>query len=187
VNNNTGGDDMKIELKCETCGKTFLRKKGEVNRNKKIRRATYCSLSCGGKSKKNLEHIKLNRGTYDISQHAGEGGTPKDEYSDFRWYMKRVKGRHRDHGMKYDMDLEYLKQLWESQNGKCAFSGQELELRTYTNKQKPNSASLDRIDNDKGYVKGNVRFVSVIFNLARNRFSDQDVLNFCQATMSRLN
>ena len=52
---------------------------------------------------------------------------------------------------------------------------------------RPEGHTLDRIDNDKGYVKGNVRFVSVIFNFARNNFSDQDVLNFCQATMSHLN
>ena len=133
----------------------------------------------GGKCKKNVEHIKSVRSDYDITQHSGHR---KDEYSGFRWYIKVLNMR----GKEVDVDLQYLKELWESQKGRCAFSGQELELRTHSNKQKASSASLDRINNDKGYIQGNVRFVSVIFNYARNTFSDQDVLNFCEVAVSHL-
>ncbi|NDB59958.1 hypothetical protein EB001_16140, partial [bacterium] len=78
---------------------------------------------------------------------------------------------------------EYLFQLWETQNGICPFTKQKLELRThnYTHiENRPYQASLDRIDNNKGYVKGNVRFVALIFNYARNNFSDEQVLEFCK-------
>lgn len=177
--NNVGGGGMKIEVKCETCGKSFLREKGEVTRNKRIGRRVYCSRSCGGKCKKNVEHIKSVRSDYDITQHCGNR---KDEYSGFKWYMKVLNTRRKE----VDVDLQYLKELWESQKGRCAFSGQELELRTHSNKQKASSASLDRINNDKGYTQGNVRFVSVMFNMARNTFSDQDVLNFCEAAVSHI-
>ena len=45
----------------------------------------------------------------------------------------------------------------------------------------PYTASLDRIDSEKGYVKENVRFVAVIANFSKNKFSDEDVIDFCEA------
>lgn len=43
------------------------------------------------------------------------------------------------------------------------------------------NASLDRIDNSKGYLKGNVRFVSMMANLARSTFSDNELIRFCKS------
>jgi len=40
------------------------------------------------------------------------------------------------------------------------------------------SASLDRIDSSKGYIQGNVQFVAYGINLAKNNFSDADVISF---------
>ena|SRR5690606_3248260 len=39
--------------------------------------------------------------------------------------------------------------------------------------------SIDRIDNNKGYTKDNIRIVWYIENLCRNKFSDDVVLQFC--------
>jgi len=43
----------------------------------------------------------------------------------------------------------------------------------------PWKPSLDRIDNTKGYVEGNVRFVVSMANMCRNKFDDEDVISFC--------
>ena len=40
--------------------------------------------------------------------------------------------------------------------------------------------SLDRVDCTKGYVPGNVRFVTVMANYCRNRFEDKDLIGFCR-------
>ena len=40
--------------------------------------------------------------------------------------------------------------------------------------------SIDRIDNDRGYHKDNIRIVWYIENLCRNRFSVKDVDLFCR-------
>ena len=40
----------------------------------------------------------------------------------------------------------------------------------------PNTASLDRIDNSKGYIKGNIRWVSRSINYMKNDMSD-DMVN----------
>ena len=105
-----------------------------------------------------------------------------DSLSNFRWYMKNIIKNSKDRNKEYDVDLEYLKDLWESQNGVCPFTNKKLLIRTHANKDKKNpyQASIDRIDNTKGYIKGNIRFVSLMFNYARNNFSDNEVLEFCK-------
>lgn len=58
-----------------------------------------------------------------------------------------------------------------------------MRLRPNFNKDKwdertPTGASLDRIDSSKGYVKGNVQFVCLSMNYAKNGFSDQQIKDF---------
>jgi hypothetical protein len=50
--------------------------------------------------------------------------------------------------------------------------------------KRADNASLDRIDSQKGYLKGNVRFVALMANLARADFRDRDLLIFCRAVVA---
>ena len=56
-------------------------------------------------------------------------------------------------------------------------------LRVYTEGKKagptPNSPSLDRIDNTKGYDFDNIQFVSTEVNMIRNSLSMKDFLKMC--------
>ena len=47
----------------------------------------------------------------------------------------------------------------------------------------PDRASLDRIDSDKGYVPGNIQFVSVIIQFAKNKWTDKEVYLACEAVV----
>lgn len=169
----------KITLSCDTCNKEFEKSRNEYNRRIRLGKDKfYCSLSCSGKNPENVKHIVATKSGYPVWEH-----NPKkhDEYSKFRPILRVCRQRNKD----FDLTLNYLKELWESQNGICPFTGFELEARTYDGKSDNplniRSASLDRIDNSKGYVKGNVRFVSVMYNFARNKFSDENVIEFAQA------
>lgn len=51
----------------------------------------------------------------------------------------------------------------------------------------PFQPSLDRIDATKWYVVGNVRVVWLIENLARNGFSDEEVVEFCWRRLGLVN
>jgi hypothetical protein len=65
-----------------------------------------------------------------------------------------------------------------------------MSLRTHYNqkiKKTPYQASIDRIDNNIGYIKGNIRFVSLIYNYARNNFSEDDVVEFCTNVVNKFN
>lgn len=46
---------------------------------------------------------------------------------------------------------EYLRELYEKGEGKCAITGVKISGEGL------NKASLDRIDSNKGYIKGNVQ------------------------------
>lgn len=174
-----------ITLTCDTCGKEFQKKRGEYNRRKRLGKTEFfCSNSCSAKRPFNIEHIKRQKSDCDISQYSKNR---HDEYSDFRYYLKMVNAKNRKENV--DIDLPYLKQLWESQSGVCEISGIKMVLRTHSNAYKgtknytklsPYTASLDRIDSNKPYQQGNVRWISYMANTARNAFSDDELIEFCK-------
>lgn len=171
-----------VEVKCSFCGKTIQKPKNEYNRRKRMGKDHfYCNLSCAGKTKNNKKHLSKVRSGYEVWLHSPYKG---DEFSVFRSYAKKARERSERKGREFNLTLEYLKELWEEQDGKCPFTAWRLIPRDYKNRDKikllPNHASLDRIDNSKGYIEGNVRFVAVMYNFARNVFTDQDVIDFCR-------
>jgi hypothetical protein len=129
---------------------------------KKGREHFYCSLSCSlshrNKTNPPTKGMKIN--------HPGR----VDEFTPFRYYVRKAKTR----GKSHDLDLAYIKQLWESQNGRCAFTG--IQLTPYDHRRGIQDnitlASLDRIDSSVGYVKGNVQFISAALNLAKQDMPD---------------
>lgn len=127
----------------------------------------------------NADHLKL---FYFTDGHTHNS----DEFSDFKRYLKCTKNtRNRGRKRASEITLQDLKSIWINQEGICPLTGWKLKLRTHTNCSKepltPYCASVDRIDNSKGYIKGNIRFISVMANYARNIFSDEEVIDFCKS------
>lgn len=87
--------------------------------------------------------------------------------------------KHKD---QIDIDLEYLKELWESQRGVCPYTGIKMILPHNTKEHMRihslKKASLDRIDPSKGYLKNNVEFVCCAINYAKNSFSREQMKEF---------
>lgn len=155
-----------IKVKCHVCGKEFDKPLNEYNRRIRLGKTKfYCDLSCYGKDSNS--HLRKYDGKY---KHNLKRGSDKDEFSPFREFIRCAKRRRET-----DIDLEYLKDLWEKQDGKCAITKIEMILER---NHLPFQASLDRIDCSKGYVKGNVRFICLIANYARNKWDDEAVTQF---------
>lgn len=97
-------------------------------------------------------------------------------------FFGQIKTSAKDRKREYTVSKEYIWNLFISQNRKCALSGIELRFakriyrRDYTN----GNASLDRIDNNKGYIEGNIRFVDKNINMIRRRLDDNDFIWFCR-------
>lgn len=160
-----------VSIVCNGCNSTFDRAVSEVKRNEKLSRPSYCSRSCLAISNNKNPNIRRNRNPPPI-------GSNTDEFTPFRWYFRNAKRRTTKDN---NLTLEYLKEIWEFQKGKCPYSNIDLILNTYSTNVSDRiySASLDRIDSSKGYVKGNVQFVSLSINFMKHTMSHEDTLKLC--------
>jgi hypothetical protein len=68
--------------------------------------------------------------------------------------------------LEFNIDVNYINYLYEKQKGKCYWFG--VDLIPSQNKKHPQQPSLDRIDNKKGYIKGNVVLSCYSANIGRN-------------------
>lgn len=170
-----------IDITCANCGKIVQKQLREYKRQIKSGQIRfYCNNICSA-IVHNKEHHQ--KGNYISLQRFL---WKSDEFSPFRKFISHIKYRSsikKKHS--YDVTVEYLKQCWEQQNGICPFTGWNLILPKDSNvgfeSSNPMNASLDRIDNSKGYVEGNVRFVAYMANLARQSFTDEQLIEFCKA------
>jgi hypothetical protein len=75
-----------------------------------------------------------------------------------------------------DIDVDYINFLFEKQKGRCFWFGVEL-LPSHIKKH-PQQPSLDRLDNNLGYVKGNVVLACYSANIGRNETDKDTWINF---------
>lgn len=96
----------------------------------------------------------------------------KDNKSPYYHYLSGVKKRAIIKNLKFDLTEEFLKKILEvEQNNLCAITSCPIKIK----EKKENStlydtASLDRIDNAKGYTKDNVQWVMLGINYMRLDF-----------------
>lgn len=77
----------------------------------------------------------------------------------------------------YNLDIQYVLDIYEQQKGICNISGVPM---TYEYGAKTTNISIDRIDNNKGYVKGNIHLVCYISNVMKNQFSIKEFVEFAK-------
>lgn len=86
------------------------------------------------------------------------------------------------YGIITDIDLEYLYELYNNQNGKCAYSGITMTASDIVgNGRSSTSISIDRIDSNKGYVKENVVLVCWKVNAAKSDLTMVEFIEMCKA------
>jgi len=73
-----------------------------------------------------------------------------------------IKAGAKSRSLEFDITPEYINYIMIEQNFKCKLSGLKI---TANNIDGIDSASLDRIDNTKGYIEGNVQWVHKILIL----------------------
>ena len=91
----------------------------------------------------------------------------------------KMSTRKRASNFDVDIDCEYLDKLWDLQGGACVLSGRKLSLGVGTNFSGGN-ASVDRIDSSKGYVRGNVQWVTIDVNRAKWQLSNAELIQLCK-------
>lgn len=97
--------------------------------------------------------------------------------SHIRAILRRAKEDRRK--LEVGIDLQYLKNLWDAQNGKCAISGLIMDHTRNPRKHNLYNASLDRIDSAKGYIIGNVQWLCWMVNRMKGENTTEQLIEIC--------
>lgn len=139
-----------IEIACEVCGAVVVRERRMVSRAKREGRKITCSHACA---------------------------RPRsDKFGFYHWTTRK---RAKIKNLEFNLTTKFLEKLFQEQQCKCALTGIEMTLNSIYSKEKSLfHASLDRLDNSKGYTQDNVQFVCLGINYMRNSVSLNHVKEF---------
>lgn len=82
-------------------------------------------------------------------------------------------------------DIEWkltLEEMFQTYIGKCSLTGWDIDI-SYSNC----TASLDRIDNSKGYLPDNIQWVHTMVNMCKNKYDEKIFLQMCKDIAQNLN
>jgi hypothetical protein len=87
-----------------------------------------------------------------------------------KFMLKRGEVRAKNLGLEFNLDITDI-----VIPAHCPILG--IKLKLDNNVILPTSPSLDRVDNSKGYIKGNVRVISQKANACKSNLSVEDIEN----------
>lgn len=93
--------------------------------------------------------------------------------------LNSIKSKAERRHIEFNLTMEYLWNLYLKQNQKCAITGDFLESIK--------KASLDRIDSSKGYVNGNVQWVTKQANISKHVMTMDELKEFCRKVLNHDN
>jgi hypothetical protein len=136
-----------------------IRKKGKIRWK--------CKCDCGNiidVQTENLKHNVNQRSCGCIKKSRVGNKSPrwKGHGSISGSYWSKIKKEAHNRGYDFQISIQDAWNLFVKQDGKCALSGIKLSMN------KPRTASLDRIDNNKGYTKDNIQWVHKDLNIMKN-------------------
>jgi len=148
-----------------------------------------CKCECG-----NEKIIRGTNMTHNLTNSCGCESHPKRNKAP-GWngigeisgdFLTRLKHSAQRRNIIIDISKKYLWDLFLKQERKCALSGYNLSFQTIDN-LRDGTASLDRIDNTKGYIEGNVQWVHKDVNRIKWIFSNIEFLQIIKDIYQHIN
>ena len=102
----------------------------------------------------------------------------------FTYLLSGAKTRSKKHNRPFNIDVSYINKLWSAQQGKCKLSG--VKMTTGVMVGSPTVVSIDRINSNKGYVKGNCQLVTVTVNMMKQKLSNIQLLAVCKLVANHM-
>lgn len=166
------------KIRCEICKLNFDKSAREVRRSIKRGTPSICkNKTCKSEwGKITVKRRKNHSKGMGADWMRKINPSKRDEFSPFRNLLHKTRNRKHIN----NLTVEDLKLLWDKQSGKCAITGLQMILpeSTVSTNVGPKCASIDRIDNTKGYSIDNIQLVCYSANLARNSFTIQTIQEF---------
>lgn len=96
-----------------------------------------------------------------------------------RFRFLGARDRAKKHNVPFDLDLNFVINLWHKQNGLCAISKipMTFELRMG---RVPTNVSIDRINGALGYTKENIQLVCMACNQIKSDLTEDQMYIFCK-------
>lgn len=95
-------------------------------------------------------------------------------------YWSSLQRGAKDRNLEFSITIEYAWEIYESQNKLCKLSGLPLSLEFRDTDKKEKTASLDRIDSKKGYIKGNVQWIHKTINYMKMDLEQEEFIRLCR-------
>lgn len=95
-------------------------------------------------------------------------------------YVNSIKKRYKSKGMECDITAEFLWDLFLIQDRRCALSRLPINLCRNYHVGAQQTASVDRIDSTKGYLKTNVQWLHKDVNRMKQEFDQDYFINLCK-------
>lgn len=138
---------------CNSCGQQKILNTTAIKNNK----------TCG------CQRTKSRSGNYNWTGHQEIHG---------KWWGDVKRGaKNRKHD--FEIKIEDMWDLFLKQERKCALSGVPIKFSQTTRSWIETTASIDRIDSEKGYIMSNVQWVHKTVNLMKQSMSQNDFINMC--------
>lgn len=117
----------------------------------------------------NEQVYRLWKNTYDNARNGSGGGNRVTDLrkQGFSENEIKIKANIKD----FTLTKEYIQELWCNQRGRCDDLNKLINPSELFNKENTFQPSLDRIDDNFGYIEGNVRIVFRFLNLGRRKTS----------------
>ena len=152
----------------------------------KWKRSTYrcwiCKCDCGNETIVRSTHLvkgdtiscgcALKR---KCSEHPNWTGY--EEISGNFFYSIKAHAVQRD--LRFDITIKDAWDVFITQNRKCALTKLPLNFPT-SGRNRDGTASLDRIDNSKGYTRENIQWLHKDINIMKMDFTTAEFINYCQ-------
>ena len=161
----------------------------EEKRRKKGHRRIQCKCDCGKIIEINLHSITHNKqqscgcelycklyhreGKEKNPSWTGYGEIPGSLFGQIRRNAKNTK-------REFSITIQDMWELFLKQNKCCALSGIPLQFQSEA-RLRDGTASLDRIDSSKDYIKGNLQWVHKNINKMKSDFEQNNFIKLCKA------